>query len=592
MPSAGRATFPGSILTRASLVLPAILAVCLAEPFGVTVAGGPTAAPASPSDPLLGVLTDELQRNLDALKREPVAPYFASYTVYDVQGAMVRASFGALIGSNRHRSRSAVVDVRVGDYALDNTREIRGDPFGSMMNFSRTALPLASADGEPAEAIRAVLWRATDRKYKQAIERLTKVRTNVAAKVQDGVDAGDFSREAPQVHAEPAAPPPPDLAPWEGRLRRVSAPFGEQPQVLTSDASLTVETTRRYFVSSEGSRLVTSDTTARLMISATTKADDGMELPLYRSYFARTPDGLPGEAQLVADVREMVALLQQLRAAPVVDPYTGPAILSGRAAGVFFHEIFGHRIEGHRTKQADDAQTFAKKLNQPVLPAFLSVVFDPTRDREGTTTLVGRYAFDDEGVKAQRVVAVDKGVLKTFLMSRSPIAGIARSNGHGRAMPGLAPVSRQSNLMVEASETVPFEELVARLKREIARQGRPFGLFFQNIEGGFTFVGRMIPNAFNVLPNVVYRVYPDDRPMELVRGVDLIGTPLTTFGRIVAASTERETFNGMCGAESGAVPVSASSPALLVGEVEVQKKLKSQEGLPVLPAPPGRAKTE
>jgi predicted Zn-dependent protease len=275
----------------------------------------------------------------------------------------------------------------------------------------------------------------------------------------------------------------------------------------------------------------------------------------------------------------------------VVDPYTGPAILSGRAAGVFFHEIFGHRIEGHRTKRSDDAQTFAKRLDQQVLPPFMSVAFDPTLEREGDTELVGHYEYDDEGVKARRVVVVDQGVLKTFLMSRSPIAGIAKSNGHGRAMPGLSPVSRQSNLVVEASETVRFEDLLARLKAEIRKQGRPFGLFFKNIEGGFTFTGRMMPNAFNVLPNIVYRVYPDDRPMELVRGVDLIGTPLTSFGRIVAASREREIFNGMCGAESGMVPVSASSPALLIGEVEVQKKLKSEEALPVLPAPSRKTKT-
>jgi predicted Zn-dependent protease len=563
-------------------------------PFGTPVAGrSPATPPLAPAaDPLLAVHADELQRNMDGLKGEPVAPYFASYTVYDVQAATVRASFGALAGANRYRNRSAVVDVRVGDYALDNTRELRGDPLSRFGGFSRISLPLPGAQGEPVDAIRATLWRATDRKFKQAIERLTKVKTNVAAKVQDGPEVADFSKEPPQTFNEPPAPPPADLAPWEGRLRRISSPFGEQPLVLTSDASLNVETTRRYFVSSEGSRVATSETTARLMISATTKADDGMELPLYRTYFARTPDGLPTEAQLIADVRDMVGLLAQLRSAPVVDPYTGPAILSGRASGVFFHEIFGHRIEGHRTKQADDAQTFAKKLNQPVLPAFLSVIFDPTRDRDGNTTLVGRYAYDDEGVPARPVIAVDKGVLKTFLMSRSPVAGIVQSNGHGRAMPGLSPVSRQSNLVVEASETVPFDELVARLKREIARQGRPFGLYFKNIEGGFTFTGRVIPNAFNVLPNLVYRIYPDDRPMELVRGVDLIGTPLTTFGRILAASAERETFNGMCGAESGMVPVSASAPALLVGEVEVQKKLKSQEGLPVLPAPPGRAKTE
>ena len=586
---AGRSLRPRRLLSQAGW---AFLGLLVLLPSGARIAGQTRPAAASAADPLLPILADELRRNMDGLKREATPPYFASYTVYDVQTAYVRASFGALVGRHQQRSRSAVVDVRVGDYALDNTREIRGDMMGGFRGFSRTSLPLPGPQGEPADAVRAVLWRATDRKFKQAIERFTKVKTNVAAKVQDGVDVADLSREPPQTFSEPARPAPADVAPWEGRLRRISAPFGEQPLVLTSDATLTVETTRRYFVSTEGSQIVTSDTTARLMITATTKADDGMELPLYRSYFAKTPDGLPTEAQLVADVREMVGLLDTLRSAPVVDPYTGPAILSGRAAGVFFHEIFGHRIEGHRTKQADDAQTFAKRLNQPVLPAFLSVVFDPTIERDGTTELVGHYAYDDEGVKARRVVAVDHGVLKTFLMSRSPVAGIVQSNGHGRAMPGLAPVSRQSNLVVDASETVPFDELVARLKREITQQGRPFGLFFQNIEGGFTFTGRMIPNAFNVLPNVVYRIYPDDRPMELVRGVDLIGTPLTTFGRILAASRERETFNGMCGAESGMVPVSASSPALLVGEVEVQKKLKSQEGLPVLPAPPGRAKTE
>ena len=589
---AGRSLRPRRLPSQAVWAFLVFLCLLVLLPAGARIAGQTKPAAAPAADPLLPILTDELRRNVEGLKREATPPYFASYTVYDVQSAYVRASFGALVGRSQQRNRSAVVDVRVGDYALDNTREIRGDMMGGFRSFGRTALPLPGPQGEPADAVRAVLWRATDRKFKQAIERFTKVKTNVAAKVQDGADVADLSREPPETFSEPARPAPADVTPWEGRLRRISAPFGEQPLVLTSDATLSVGTTRRYFVSTEGSQIVTSSTTARLMIAATTKAEDGMELPLYRSYFAKTPEGLPTEAQLVADVREMVGLLDKLRSAPVVDPYSGPAILSGRAAGVFFHEIFGHRIEGHRTKQADDAQTFAKRLNQPVLPSFLSVFFDPTIEREGTTELVGHYAYDDEGVKARRVVAVDHGVLKTFLMSRSPVAGIVQSNGHGRAMPGLAPVSRQSNLVVDASETVPFDELVARLKREITQQGRPFGLYFQNIEGGFTFTGRMMPNAFNVLPNVVYRIYPDDRPMELVRGVDLIGTPLTTFGRILAASRERETFNGMCGAESGMVPVSASAPALLVGEVEVQKKLKSQEGLPVLPAPPGRAKTE
>jgi TldD protein len=376
-----------------------------------------------------------------------------------------------------------------------------------------------------------------------------------------------------------------DVKAWEQRLRRISAAFAADPLVFQGTAALGVEADTRYFVNSEGTAVLTGQTSWQLFLQAMTKADDGMELPLYATYFARTADGLPAEAQLLADAREMTALLGQLRKAPLVDPYTGPAVLSGRAAGVFFHEIFGHRIEGHRQKNVDDAQTFAKRLGQPILPTFLSVVFDPTLQTLGKQPLVGFYEYDDEGVKARRVPIVENGVLKTFLLSRAPLSAFPQSNGHGRAQPGLAPVSRQSNLFVESSQKVPHDRLMAMLKEEARKQGKPFGLLFENIEGGFTFTGRTSPNAFNVLPNVVYRVYTDNRPPELVRGVDLIGTPLAAFGKIAATSDKIEIFNGMCGAESGSVPVSAASPALLVSEVEVQKKAQSQETSPILPAP-------
>jgi predicted Zn-dependent protease len=281
----------------------------------------------------------------------------------------------------------------------------------------------------------------------------------------------------------------------------------------------------------------------------------------------------------------MKDLLGRLRRAPIVDPYSGPAILSGRAAGVFFHEIFGHRVEGHRHRNADDGQTFGGKLNEPVLPSFLSVVFDPTAKARAGIELMGHYRYDDEGVLARRVTVVDQGLLRSFLLGRAPLPDFPQSNGHGRGEPGLVPVSRQSNLMVEAQRTVTSQALVQMLKDEARRQGKPFGLLFENIEGGFTTTGRTNPNAFNVMPNVVYRIYTDDRPPELVRGVDLIGTPLAAFGKLMAASDRISVFNGMCGAESGSVPVSASSPELLVSEVEVQKKPQSQEPLPILPAP-------
>jgi predicted Zn-dependent protease len=170
-------------------------------------------------------------------------------------------------------------------------------------------------------------------------------------------------------------------------------------------------------------------------------------------------------------------------------------------------------------------------------------------------------------------------------MSRTPIAGFDHSNGHGRRQQGYKVVARQSNLVVESAKQVPRAQLKKLLLEQIKAANKPYGLLFDDIEGGFTFTQRILPNAFNVRPTVVYRIYPDGKE-ELVRGVDLIGTPLIAFSKIIAADDEVAVFNGVCGAESGWVPVSASSPGLLVSQIEVQRKEKSQERAPILPAPP------
>ncbi len=203
----------------------------------------------------------------------------------------------------------------------------------------------------------------------------------------------------------------------------------------------------------------------------------------------------------------------------------------------------------------------------------------------GKQELLGYYEFDDEGVAAQRVVLVDKGVLENFEMSRSPIAGFPTSNGHGRRQLGATPVSRQGNLIVESSKMVTNAELRKKLIEIVKQQGKPYGLLIDDIAGGFTLTGRGQPQAFQVEPLVVYKVYADGRPDELVRGVDIVGTPLASLTKIVATGDTPEVFNGYCGAESGSVPVSASSPAILTTELEVQKKPAATDRPPILPAP-------
>ena len=252
---------------------------------------------------------------------------------------------------------------------------------------------------------------------------------------------------------------------------------------------------------------------------------------------------------------------------------------------MFFHEVLGHRLEGQRQRGDEEGQTFAKKVNQKILPDFLSVVDDPTLHALGGVELNGYYQYDDEGVPGQRAEVVKDGVLKGFLMSRLPVQGFAESNGHGRAQEGLMPVGRQANLIISSTHTVPDAQLRQMLIDEVKRQNKPYGLFFEDIAGGFTLTTRFLPQAFQILPIMVWRVYPDGRPDELVRGVDIVGTPLVALNRLIVTGDTTQVFNGICGAESGNIPVSAAAPAILFSEIEVQKKAVSRNRPPILPPP-------
>jgi len=341
----------------------------------------------------------------------------------------------------------------------------------------------------------------------------------------------------------------------------------------------------RYFVNTEGTRLEFGRGYARIFVSASAKAADGADVASFESFEAEDADRLPDDKTVLAAIDRVAKDVTALLDAPEAEPFVGPAILSGRAAGVFFHEIFGHRVEGFRQKDEDEGQTFTKSVGTEVLPNFLSVIFDPTRHSMAGEDLYGWYDYDDEGVKARPMTAVENGVLKTFLMSRSPIAGFSQSNGHGRRQPGYEVVSRQSNLIVQSAKAVSDAKLREMLIEEIQRQNKPYGLYFRDITNGFTNTSRGGLQAFSVVPVIVYRVYADGRPDELVRGADIVGTPLASFAKILATGDKPEVFNGYCGAESGSIPVSAVSPAILVSEIEIEKKAKANDRPPLLPAP-------
>jgi len=549
-----------------------------ADAAGAKPAISPVDTKKMAADPVLKVMQVELARASTELGKTDQAPYYLSYTVYDQDYVVLVGAYGSLLTDAAAKRRQADVTMRVGTQALDNTHG-QGRPSG----MTSGALPL-NAD---QDAIGRVLWELTDREYKRAVPSLMNVRTNTAVRAEEEDKSPDFSKEASAVHIEDAKVPVTlDRATWEGEVKRLSAIFRQYPEVYFGSVMLQVQNSNSRMVTSEGSAVVTPSASTRLIMEAQTRAADGMELLRVETFQAPSAKELPSEKELSAKVEKMAADLKALRAAPVAEPYDGPALLSGRAAAVFFHEVLGHRLEGHRQRDEEEGQTFTKMVGQEVLPRFLSVTDDPTTKQVGDVKLAGSYDFDNEGTPAQRVDVIQNGVLKNFLMSRMPIKDFGVSNGHGRNQPGLMAVGRQGNLIVTSSKTVPESEMRQRLIDEAKKQSKQYGLYFDDIQGGFTLTTRSLPQAFQVLPVIVYKVYVDGRPDELVRGVDIVGTPLAALTRIVATSDQEHVFNGICGAESGSVPVAAVAPAIIFSEMEVQKRAHAHERPPILP-PPG-----
>src|SRR5437764_1129174 len=313
---------------------------------------------------------------------------------------------------------------------------------------------------------------------------------------------------------------------------------------------------------------------------------DGMLLEASRDFYGATESELPRGVELSKRIDVMVEELLALQKAPVLDPYTGPALLEPEAAGVLFHEAVGNRLEGERQNDDKDGRTFKGQVDKPILPFFLSVIDDPTERASGAVSLNGYYRFDDQGVPGQKTVLVDKGVLKTFLMSRAPVQGVPpHSNGHGRSAPGRDPVARMSNLIVESAKTMPWPKLKEALIAEAKRQEKPFGLVIRDVTGGNTDTSGYAYQAFKGQPRLVYKVDANTGAETLVRGVEIVGTPLLSINKIIATGDERRVFNGYCGAESGYVPVSTVAPTILVSEIELQRTRKDTGRPPVLPSP-------
>ncbi len=552
-----------------------------------------------PADPVLVALQTELQA-LQGLIGPADAPsaiadhslfgahpaYFVGLQAVELQRYRITGEEGGLQGWSPLRGRWIHVDVRVGEATLDSTHALRDGSWDDMS--SGRGLPV----GDDVELLRRAIRREAEVRFRGAVERYQRVLSDRQLLVEEESGYDLAPTEPASLLETPGSFEGVDWAAWEDVVRQVSAEFAGPAVAMDPSVSLVAEQEIRWFVSSEGHVSRTVDTRARLAISADTLAADGTEIYEDAHFDGRTLDDLPDVEVMKEAADGVLERLAALRDAPEEPPYEGPAILSGRAAAVFFHEILGHRVEGHRLKEIADAQTFRDKVGESILPSFLSVIDDPTQARYGGVDLRGHYRIDDQGVPATRATIVTDGVLEGFLESRSPVGPHMRSNGHGRRQPGLEAVTRQGNLLIESSDGFAEAELERRAVALAKKQGLEYALLIDDLEGGFTFTDRDLPNAFQIDVRTGWRLFVDGRPRQLVRGIDLIGTPLQTFSRIVAAGTEPAVFNGTCGAESGWVPVSAAAPAMLVSQIETQRKLKGQAPPPLTDAPPAATSTD
>ena len=538
------------------------------------------------NDPLLQALQSEMTRSVNRLRLDDFeAPYFISYRLTDVRSTNCRASYGALSASGGDRYRALAVDVRVGDYVDDNTSDDDGfyfDPRDSdSYTYSRRYAPI---DDDTA-ALRQELWLLTDFRYKTALETFIGERGRRIQKVDKPDRPDDFSA-APKVdRLDPVDTLSLNKKRWEGLVRAISSRFKSYPLIHASDVDFMATAQVRYLLTSEGTRLRTNLHNYSLAISVETRADDGMPISLETVWKSHEASGMPDSVLVARAADSLAGLLLQLRQAPIMEPYTGPAIIRRGASGVFFHEALGHRLEGHRTRRESEGHTFKDKMNQRIIPDFLDVFDDPTQKSAAGIELYGSYEFDDEGVAARRTSLVDKGVLKGFLMCRTPIKDIKTSNGHGRGDMWNEPVSRMGSLFVTTNAPVTYDALRARLLDECRKEGKEYGLIFEDIAAGETNTSSYGVQTLRVRPRVVKKIFVSDGREELVRGLELIGTPLAVLESIQAVADDPGVFNGVCGAESGWVPVSAIAPSVLVGEVEIQRMDRNLKRGPILPPP-------
>jgi len=551
---------------------------------------------------LLKALKDEMNRSMEKLQlKDMEKPYYIEYAVDDAETFTIKAAFGAIVESDHDRSRLLRVGLRVGSYDFDNSEFAGGRSPFSMIGGRPTQLVLE----DDYAALRHDMWLATDGAYKQALEQLAAKRSFIKTKVQPE-EIPDFSREEAATTTAPKRVITFDQKKWKETVSRLSSIFREFPAIYDSSISLNVKYSHKYFINSEGTISHQPDNLVSLFVRAATQASDGMGLKHFVPSYGTSLEQLPSEKEMAASIRKMAEELTTITSAPVLENYIGPVLVTGQAASELFAQVLAPQLSGQRPPLMEQQQMaammteskLAARLNRRVLPSFFTVVDDPTQKTYEKQQLIGAYKVDDQGVPARPVTLIERGVLKTLLMSRRPSKDISQSNGHGRAMQLGSPSVQIGNLFVQATGGKSFAELKQELIDLSQDQGLSHGLMITKFDNpGITgrefsmssFGMRGGPQQEQVTPPLlVYKVFVEDGREELVRGVTVAEMSVRMLRDIVAVGKDYYVNNKLMGGggimgllfsyafsfgQGGAlgIPTTVIAPSVLFEEVELKK---------------------
>lgn len=494
--------------------------------------------------------------------------YHAALTLWDFEDWDHWSGMGAGRAESRMKQRVALADVRVGSRELDN------HPVSPKPDYLGTPVPR----GEDEFALRHALWRHLDGAYKSAVSDFLRKQAQLVSRGKAEYDTDDLSEEAPSRARAGPAPR------WdEGRLRRLeealAAPFREAPSLLHAESHVRL---RRLLVrrrDTDGTSVDKREDWARIEMEAAAPSPDGLRQAVWRSWAAREPSELPSEAELGRAGREMLEDLRELQAAASTSPFSAPALLDPSVSAALAFAL-AQRLSGEEQRNPAGAQTFRGRSGRRVLPEDLSLSDDPTRGEFLGRPLLGRYAHDDQGVPARPVTLVDKGVLTGFLLSRFPVNGQPRSNGHGRAMIGQAPAGAPGNLFLTTSRPRPVPELLEALRAECRRRGKRYGLWVRRLRGASQQQGASGQGSVRVSARIDLVPADGGAPVR-ARDLDLVGTPLALIEGVLGAGDDPAVVDG----PADFPPASVVAPSLLLADAELQRAETKPERPPLLPPP-------